>query len=102
MAPIVMGDGGYAAQEILDGADRQSLIARDGDGGEKRRVRPPQCIDLGDPLARMSVMVGRLDRRQAVELQVIMRIDKSRQEAIAAQVHDQIAWPRVGMQFGDP
>ena len=85
-----MGDCGNAAQEILHAADQQPLIARHGHGHFEFRIVSPQRIDVGDPIACVSIELVKIGACQTIELQVVMRIDEARQHPVALQIDDRI------------
>jgi len=87
----VVRHGGDTAQEILHPTYQQTLIARDGYARFERWVGPPARIDIADPVLHMTIVFAGVETRQAVELQMIVRIDQSREHAIALQIDHPVA-----------
>src|ERR1700727_473398 len=74
---IVMRDGGDTAEQILHPADQQALIQRHGNVRFECRFSLPAQVNLRNPLARMAPVARRFQRRQCVEVKMIVRVDQT-------------------------
>ncbi len=74
-----MCDGGDAAEEIFHTAQQQALVQGNGERGFERRIVLPAMPDLRNPFAGIAPGTVPLQRRQGVELQVIVRVDETRE-----------------------
>ncbi len=98
---IVVCNGGDAAQKVLHSADQEALIARNRDAGRELWIGSPSRIDVRNPFAYVTIGLTECGPRQAIELQVVVRIDETRQHTIALEVDYRVARKRVLAQRRD-
>jgi hypothetical protein len=99
---IVVRNGRDAAQQVLDAAVQQTTVARGIDHGPERGVGARAQADLRNPFPHVAKPRAMVERRETVELQVVVGVDQARQQSIAREIHDPVRRLRVAAHRRDP
>src|SRR5690348_7200815 len=89
-----MSDGRGAAEQILQSPVKQLCRAGDFAAGAQHRIAVAPRIDVAYPLADVLVMPAITRSRVVIEMQMIVGVDESRQQAVAVQIDAAKSWKR--------
>jgi hypothetical protein len=96
-----MSNRRHSTQQVLDPANQQSIVARLGNQSRELRIVAPTSVNLTDPVADMFVAVLGVERRQGIQLQMIVGVQEARQQAISPQVDPHVARNSGGVDTRD-
>src|SRR5262249_28789901 len=87
---VVMHDGGYAGQQILDTAPKQADAFRDSEVVANGRV--VGTVNVESPIGRVGVWAA-AEAGEEIELQVVVGVDETREDNEAVEVHGFVQTP---------